>query len=80
MEYRGHVEAGRVVLDDPAALPDGTVVSVHPLKARRRTARGSRRPPTLAQRLAPFIGKAKGLPPDASTNLDHYLYGLPKRK
>ena len=79
MEYRGHVEAGRVVLDDPAALPDGTVVSVHPLKT-RRTVRGRRRPPTLAQRLAPFIGKAKGLPADASANLDHYLYGLPKRK
>ena len=79
MEYHGHVEAGRVVLDGPAALPDGTVVSVHPLKA-RRTAPGRRRPPTLAQRLAPFIGKARGLPPDALANLDHYLYGLPKRK
>ncbi len=27
MEYRGHVKAGHVVLDDPAALPEGTPVS-----------------------------------------------------
>ena len=37
-------------------------------------------PPTLYERLKPFIGKAKGLPPDASINHDHYLYGLPKRR
>ncbi len=80
MEHRGHVEAGRVVLDDPATLPDGTVVSVRPLKTRRKAVGGRRRTPTLAERLAPFIGKAKGLPADASVNLDHYLYGLPKRK
>jgi hypothetical protein len=80
MEYRGHVEAGRVLLDDPAALPDGTVVSVRPLKATRKTGPRRRRRPTLAERLAPFIGKARGLPADAATNLDYYLYGLPKRK
>ncbi len=80
MEYRGHVEAGRVLLDEPTVLPDGTVVSVRPLKRARKASPRRRRPPTLAERLAPFIGKAKGLPADASTNLDHYLYGLPKRK
>ena len=36
--------------------------------------------PTLFERLEPFIGKLQGLPPDASVNLDHYLYGLPKRE
>ena len=35
--------------------------------------------PTLAERLAGVIGKAKGLPSDASLNHDHYLYGLPKK-
>ena len=48
MEYRGHVEAGRVVLDEPATLADGTVVSVRPLKTRRKIGRGRRRTPTLA--------------------------------
>lgn len=27
-----------------------------------------------------FAGKAEGLPPDYSINLDHYLYGVPKRQ
>jgi hypothetical protein len=80
MEYRGHVEAGRVVLAESAALPEGTVVSVRLLKTRRKADRARRRTRTLAERVAPFIGKAKGLPADASVNLDHYLYGLPKRK
>ncbi len=33
----------------------------------------------LREVLLHFAGKAQGLPPDYSTNLDHYLYGLPKR-
>ena len=28
MPYRGHVERGSVVIDDPVALPDGTLVVV----------------------------------------------------
>ena len=34
--------------------------------------------PSLAERLSNVIGKAKGLPPDASVQHDHYLYGAPK--
>jgi hypothetical protein len=34
----------------------------------------------LREVLLQFAGKAQGLPPDYSTNLDHYLYGLPKRR
>ena len=34
---------------------------------------------SLREILLHFAGKAEGLPPDYSTNLDHYLYGLPKR-
>ena len=34
----------------------------------------------LREVLLEFAGKAEGLPPDYSTNLDHYLYGLPKRR
>ena len=33
----------------------------------------------LREVLLQFAGKAQGLPSDYSTNLDHYLYGLPKR-
>ena len=34
---------------------------------------------SLYDRLKPLVGAAKDLPPDASINVDHYLYGHPKR-
>lgn len=34
----------------------------------------------IGQVLLEFAGKAEGLPPDYSTNLDHYLHGVPKRQ
>ena len=81
MEYRGHVENGKVILDEPGALPDGTEVSIQPIRRRRESAKSRRKePPTLYDRLKKFAGKAEGLPPDASINLDHHLYGLPRRK
>ncbi len=30
MSYRGHIENGVVVLDDPASLPEGTPVTIDP--------------------------------------------------
>jgi hypothetical protein len=48
-------------------------------KTTRRSAKG-KNGRSLAERLAPFIGQAKDLPPDMSLHIDHYLYGLPKRK
>jgi hypothetical protein len=84
MTYRGHVKNGSVVLDPPAKLPDGTAVSVRPLKATAvkavRKKKPSKRVPSLYDRLKPVIGKAVGLPPDAARNHDHYLYGTPKRE
>jgi hypothetical protein len=84
MVFRGTVRRGKVVLTDSMALPDGTEVEVRPVKKRGKTAKTTKakkeRPRSLAERLAPFIGKAKGLPADMSVNLDHYLYGQPKRK
>lgn len=44
-----------------------------------RVKRG-RRMPTLYERLKPFAGAIKGLPPDLSDNHDHYLYGAAKRR
>ena len=86
MTVRGTVKNGKVLLDNPQALPNGTEVEVRPAMKPKRTAKHAKpskskaRPRSLAEQLAPFIGKAKGLPPDMSVNLDHYLYGLPKRK
>ena len=81
MTYRGHVKKGKIILDGVVDLPDGAAVSIKPVR-RRPTPGPPRRkePPTLYDRLKKLAGRAKGLPPDASVNLDHYLYGLPKRK
>lgn len=72
MTYRGHVENGVVVFDEPVALPDGAQVNVQldPDPKRR----------TLSERLRGVIGTAKGLPPDLAENHDHYLHGRPKHK
>jgi hypothetical protein len=80
---RGKVKNGKVHLDDPVALPDGAEVEVRPAKIRKpgtggRATKARRR--SLADRLANVKGKAAGLPPDASVNHDHYLYGLPRKQ
>ncbi len=84
MTVRGKIKNGKVVLEDPKALADGTEVEVRPAKkeraGRRRTKVEKPSPGTLADRLAPFIDAVKDLPPDMSVNLDHYLYGHPKQK
>ena len=79
MTYRGRVKDGVVVLDGPARPPDGAEVSVRLLKAARGRKPGSKAT-TLSERLKPFIGLTSHLPPDASENVDHYLYGAPKQK
>ena len=79
MEYRGHVENGKVVLDEPEALPDGTPVSVRPIGKPRKHAAGRRRARNISAGLAKLAGSVKDLPPDAARNLDHYLYGHPRR-
>jgi hypothetical protein len=34
----------------------------------------------IGQVMLEFAGRAEGLPEDYSANLDHYLYGVPKRQ
>ena len=80
MVYRGRVKNGVVVLEGSASLEEGAVVSVRPIRNASRPPAKKKRPATLYDRLKSVAGKAKGLPPDASVNHDHYLYGMPKRK
>ncbi len=78
MVYRGHVRNGEIRLDDSVALPEGAKVRVEvldPAVDRESEVVGS----SLYERLKPLIGAAKDLPPDASVNVDHYLYGHPKK-
>ncbi len=79
MRHRGRVHNGVVMLDEPAALPEGTVVSVQAVSKAKRASDELEQRPTLYERLKPIIGKAKGLPADFSVNHDHYLYGTPKK-
>lgn len=71
------VKNGVIVLDDGRTLPDGTEVSVSVLS--HVVGEEQKRGKTLFDRLQKVIGKAEGGPPDGSINIDHYLYGHPKR-
>lgn len=84
MTFRGHVKNGKVILDQPAVLPDGTEVDVQPVKQpRAKTPRGgkARKPKNhdaLRDLLLSYAGKLKGLPADLALNHDHYAHGKPK--
>ena len=84
MTLKGKIKNGRILLDKPHALPEGTEVEVRAVKKPRNKPTKKPEPKrptqTLADSVRPFIGVAKGLPPDLSANIDHYLYGRPKRK
>jgi hypothetical protein len=75
---RGRVHNGVVVLETQEALSEGTEVAVEPLTQAGKNSTTAKQP-TVSRALASLAGKAKGLPPDASRNIDHYLYGHAKR-
>lgn len=79
MVYRGRLKEGVIVLDDPSALPDGTEVTVRPLKNKLAEPAKNKPGPKVRQGIMKFAGQASGLSANASKNVDHYLYGHPKR-
>jgi len=79
MTYRGHIKMGAILLDDAPTLPEGVEVEVH-LLTENMPREGGGQIPSVCEVLKDFVGQAEGLPPDASVNHDHYLYGLPKRQ
>ncbi len=68
---------------EPLALPDGARVRLHVEEQNSvEIALGSPTAPTgpsLFDHLSNVVGSIDDLPEDSSTNLDHYLYGHPKR-
>ncbi len=74
MSLTGHVQNGVVVFDTPNDLPEGTAVKVEAIEAPPDMAKRS-----LLDRLGDVVGKVDGLPADAAQNVDHYLYGHPKK-
>ena len=71
MPYKGHVENGVIVLDEPAALEDGTAVDVE--VAGRRADAAEPLQNSLYERYRPFIGTLDGMPEDWAENHDKYL-------
>ncbi len=78
MTFRGRMKNGVVVLEENPKLADGVEVRVEVIQDLPLPTDFPR--PTLTERFKNVIGKAEGLPPDASVNLDHYLYGHPKNE
>ncbi len=64
MVYRGRVEHGVVILDEPQAIPDGAQVEVLVVSPR---ANG-----VVGEALQKLAGKAKELPADLAVRHDHY--------
>jgi hypothetical protein len=80
MSLEGTIVNGRVELDEPTNLPEGSRVRVEPLASPVEGAAPSAQVSTpLAQRLLALAGRAKGLPPDMARNHDHYIHGTKKR-
>ena len=79
MVYKGHVEKGVVILDDPVSLPDGLKVQIEPLPVTQADIETDNITETLGEKLLKHAGKAVGLPPDLAENHDHFLYGTPKK-
>jgi hypothetical protein len=79
MTFHGHVQDGNVVLNAAIGLPNGTPVTVIAVPTPTVAVNNEGEVPTLYERMKPFIGCIDDLPPDASENIDHYLYGHPKK-
>jgi hypothetical protein len=85
MQLEGMIVNGRVELDAPADLPEGTRVRIEPIPAESSQdekpdgAKVERPLSPLAKRLLALAGKAKGLPPDMAEQHDHYIHGTKKR-
>ena len=81
MTYRGTVKNGVVVFDGPERPPEGAVVAFEFSETPfRDTATDEAKARRLSEALLKLAGTMKQeLPTDASQNVDHYLYGHPKR-
>ena len=76
MTLRGHIKGGAVVLDAPAALPDGTPVEVRTVG---RPAEEPAASATLGEWLMRYAGAVKGFPSDLARNHDHYIHRTPRK-
>jgi len=78
MTVQGKIKNGVVVLENGSSLPEGTHVTVRPVKKPARAAKRPAKTPG-GRKLLRHAGKATDLPADAARNIDHYLYGHAKQ-
>lgn len=93
MTFRGEIHNGGVVLDTPVLLPEGcrVEVAVISILAGGTPPLSPTRLPTLPEDERPVWERIaalakhvpeealRDLPTDGATELDHYLYGAPRR-
>jgi hypothetical protein len=72
MTYIGKVQDGTVVFDGDEKPQDGLTVRVE-------TIEGNTDDLPIGQKLLALAGIIKDGPADGSINVDHYLYGHPKK-
>ncbi len=80
MVVNGHVENGKIVLDEETPLAEGLKVRIELLTTDSTEVAESSEIPTLYERMKGFIGSVEGLPTDLAINHDHYLHGQQKRQ
>ena len=81
MVLRGHIENGVVVFNEPVPLPNGTPVNVEPAKPEVEgdDPSSTKGVGYFLRHYQSVIGSVEDLPEDAAQNVDHYLYGHPKK-
>ncbi len=83
MTISGHVENGKIVLDEAVPLTNGMKVRVELLAESARpngaVEEGDSSHATFYERHKSWIGTIKDAPSDYARNLDHYLHGQPKK-
>jgi len=79
MTVNGHVENGRIVLDEAVPLVEGTKVRVEVIETNSEQPAKDEEGPTLYERHKSFIGVVNDMPSDFARNHDHYLHGQPKK-
>lgn len=78
MVVRGEIKDGRIVLEGDPVLPEGAKVTVTIDEVEGEDG-NDKTSPTAYERMKPIFGIAKNLPPDGARNVDHFLYGHPKK-
>lgn len=80
MTLHGHIHNGEIIFDAQVTLPEGASVRVEVLEPQASaSAPATEGTPTLLEALGDVVGALDDLPTDGARNLDHYLYGAPKR-